>query len=233
LSVVVLKNITKRFGSFKALDNINLEILESDAVALLGLNGAGKTTLVKLISGQIKPTNGEVLVFNFKPWKFNAEVRKKIGVMSHNPFLYEELTAYENLRFYGRIYDVENLEERIDELLERMGLEDRKHTLVKSFSRGMKQRLSIARTLIHNPDLLILDEPTSGLDIEGRKELVEYMKGYGKDRTLLLATHDLDEAKQVCRRAAIIHNGKILEYGEIRDDLEKQYLSVVRSYESF
>jgi heme ABC exporter ATP-binding subunit CcmA len=228
LIAIKLKQVTKKFGHFKALDDITLEISEYDAVVILGPNGAGKTTLIKLISGQMKPTSGEILVFGFKPWKFNEEVRKRIGVVSHNFFLYEELTAYENLHFYGRMYEVNELEDRIDELLERMNLRGWKHVPVKSFSRGMKQRLSIARALIHNPDLLILDEPTTGLDVEGRKELVEYMVEYRKDRTVLLATHNFDEAKRICEKAAIIYGGKILDYKEIGDDLEERYLFAVK-----
>jgi ABC-type multidrug transport system ATPase subunit len=223
---ILLKNVKKNFGSFKALDNVNMEIEEKTSLALLGPNGAGKTTLLKIISGSMKPTEGEILVFGFEPWKFNPQLKMKMGMVSHNPLLYNELTAFENLMFYGKIYGVKNLERRIDELLSKMGLAKRKHSLVKSFSRGMKQRLSIARALLNNPELLILDEPTSGLDIVGRKELLKYLKNYKNGRTVLLATHDLEEAK-ICDRVAIILNGQIVHLSEMSDEIEDIYMDLV------
>lgn len=224
---IVLQNVKKSFGSFKALNNINLEIEDNTSLALLGPNGAGKTTLLKLISGITKPTDGQISIFDYQPWKFSKELRKKMGMVSHNPFLYGELTANENLTFYGKVYEVEDLKNRIDEFLSRMGLKRRKHTLVKSFSRGMKQRLSIARALLNNPELLILDEPTSGLDIVGRKELLEYLEDYKMNRTVLLATHDLEEAR-ICDMVAIIISGEIVHFSRMSDQIEDIYMKLVQ-----
>ncbi len=217
----------KSFGSFKALNGINLEIEGNTSLALLGPNGAGKTTLLKLISGITKPTDGEITVFDHQPWKFSKDLRKKMGMVSHNPFLYGELTANENLTFYGKVYEVKDLLNKIDEVLSKMGLKRRKHTQVKSFSRGMKQRLSIARALLNNPELLILDEPTSGLDIVGRKELLEYLEDYKTNRTVLLATHDLEEAK-ICDNVAIIISGEIVHFSSMSEQIEDTYMDLVQ-----
>ncbi|MFP3908590.1 MAG: ABC transporter ATP-binding protein [Archaeoglobaceae archaeon] len=224
---IVLQDVKKSFGSFKALNGINLEIEDNTSLALLGPNGAGKTTLLKLISGITKPTYGKMSVFGYEPWKFSKELRKKMGMVSHNPFLYGDLTANENLTFYGKVYEVKDLKNRIDEVLSKMGLKRRKHTLVKSFSRGMKQRLSIARALLNNPELLILDEPTSGLDIVGRKELLEYLEDYKTNRTVLLATHDLEEAR-ICDMVAIIIKGEIVHFSKMDDQIESIYMDVAR-----
>jgi len=223
---IVLENVIKNFGSFRAIKGIELDIEHNSSLALLGPNGAGKTTLLKLISGMMKPSSGKVTVFGLEPWKFNKELKMKIGVVSHNSFLYNELTALENLMFYGKIYKIPNLKDRVNELLEQVGLLKRKHSPVKSFSRGMKQRLSIARALLNNPELLILDEPTSGLDIVGRKELLNYLKDYKKGRTVLLATHSLEEAK-ICNRVVIILGGKIVHTSKMGSEIERTYMELV------
>ncbi len=227
MRAVELKDVVKRFGNFKALDGISLAIEEKESVALLGPNGAGKTTIVKLISGLLKPTKGIVKVFGESPWK-NYGVKRMMGIVSHNTFLYDDLTAYENLQFYCKLYDAD--ENKIDELLEFFGLKDRKHDLVRNFSRGMKQRLSIARAILHDPPLLILDEPTAGLDIEGQKELMEFISEVGREKTILFTTHNVREAEEICDKVAIICKGRLVHFGEIKSDLEELYLRVV--YES-
>lgn len=223
---IVLNNVKKNFGSFRAIRDISMEIEAGSSLALLGPNGAGKTTLLKLISGITKPTSGTISVFGHEPWKFNKKLRMKIGMVSHNPFLYNDLTAMENLTFYGKIYEVSDLNRKIDELLGKMRLDKRKHSLVKSFSRGMKQRLSIARALLNDPELLILDEPTSGLDIVGRRELLEYLQSYRNNRTVLLATHNLEEVK-ICDRVAIILNGELVHISEMSEEIEGIYMDLV------
>jgi len=225
MKAVVLKEVIKKYGRFTAIAGISLEVEQGEKLAILGPNGAGKTTLVKLISGQTKPSSGEVLVLGSTAWKFNLELRRKVGYVSHNPMLYDELTAYENLRFYGKLYDVKNLEEKIAKILKQMKLYERRHARVKTFSRGMKQRLSIARALLHDPELIILDEPTSGLDIEGRRELIEHLKNIG-NKTLLLTTHDLSEAVNLCNRAVILINGRIVEECSV-GEVEERYTRVV------
>ncbi len=228
MKVVELRDVVKKFGSFKALDGINLSIERGESLALLGPNGAGKTTVVKLISGLLKPTKGDVRVFDRIPWK-NYEVRRLMGVVSHNTFLYDDLTAYENLQFYCRLYDTD--ESVIDEILELFGLKNRKHDLVRNFSRGMKQRLSIARAILHDPPLLILDEPTAGLDVEGRRDLIGYIAEICKEKTIIFTTHNVREAEEICDKFAIICNGKLVYFGDVKGDLERVYLRVV-GYES-
>ena len=204
---IFLRDVVKTYGRFKALDGISLSIEKGEKVAILGPNGAGKTTLVKVISGQIRATSGRVEVMGKNPAEFSRELRKNMGFVSHNPMLYDELTAYENLKFYANLYDVES-GDRIEELLKKLRLYERRHSRVKTFSRGMKQRLAIARALLHDPEILILDEPTSGLDIEGRLELLKNLSTL--DKTVLLTTHNLSEAERLCNRAVILMNGKIV-----------------------
>jgi len=225
LKAVELKNVVKKYGYITALKDISLDVKFGEKIAILGPNGAGKTTLVKLISGQARPTKGEVLVFGMKAWKFNAELKRKIGYVSHNPMLYDELTAYENLKFYGKLYDVKDLEDRIKEVLMQVKLYERRHARVKTFSRGMKQRLSIARAILHQPEMLILDEPTSGLDVEGRRELISYLKTYGEGRTIILTTHNLSEVS-LCSRAVILFNGEVVE-DCLASEAEERYMKVV------
>ncbi len=222
--MITLENVVKVYSRFKALDGVSLSIGDGERVAILGPNGAGKTTLVKIISGQIRATSGKVEVMGKNPSQFSRELRRKIGFVSHNPMLYDELTAYENLKFYAKLYDVE--ESRIGEVLKKVKLYERRHSRVKTFSRGMKQRLSIARALLHRPRILILDEPTSGLDIEGRMELLEYLKNF--ESTIILTTHNIAEAERLCERAVILMNGKIVAECDVKD-AEKVYLELCGS----
>ncbi len=218
---IVLRNVVKKFGRFVALHGISFEVRKKEKVALLGPNGAGKTTTVRIISGITKPTSGEVKVAGKDPFK-DYEVKKMFGVVSHHTFLYEELTAYENLEFYAKLYEAD--ESRIPELLKEFGLYERRHELVRNFSRGMKQRLAIARALIHSPKILILDEATTGLDVFGKKELFTILENF--DGTILLTTHDLEEAEKTCERALIMSSGRIVFDGS-SEDIESVYKEVL------
>ncbi len=220
MKVIVLENVTKYYSRFKALDGLTFHINKGEKVAILGPNGAGKTTLVKIISGQMRANSGKVEVMGINPAKMSIELRKKIGFVSHNPMLYNELTAYENLKFYSKLYEVD--ESNINKLLKMVKLYERRHSLVKTFSRGMKQRLAIARALLHDPEILILDEPTSGLDVNGRIELLNYLSKL--DKTILLTTHNINEAEKLCDRAIILYGGKIVAECSI-NEVEKIYMS--------
>ncbi len=221
-SEIVLENVVKSFGRIRALDGVSLRIDRGEKVAILGPNGAGKTTLVRIISGQTRATSGRVEVMGKNPSVFSRELKRNIGFVSHNPMLYDELTAYENLKFYAKLYDAD--EERIPELLKKVKLYERRHSRVKTFSRGMKQRLAIARALIHDPRILVLDEPTSGLDVEGRFELLSYLRAF-EDRTIILTTHNLWEAEKLCDRAVILMKGKIVKECSTKE-VEKAYLEL-------
>ncbi len=218
--IAELRNIEKSFGRFKALKGITFSVGENERIALLGPNGSGKTTTVRIISGQIRPTGGEVRVFGKK--RIDEEVKKKLGVVSHNTFLYEDLTAYENMKFFAGLYEVG--ESRIRELLEEFGLWKRRHDLVRNYSRGMKQRLSIARALLNEPELLILDEPTTGLDVEGRTRLFETLSSYTS--AMIFTTHNLQEAEMVCERTLLIKDGRVVYDGK-SENLEEIYREVM------
>jgi|Deesub1362A_J573_1020465.scaffolds.fasta_scaffold00104_64 ABC-type multidrug transport system ATPase subunit len=219
--VVYIRDVWKTFGRNIALKKINLEIKSGEKIAILGPNGAGKTTLIRLVAGQIKPSRGELFVFGERPWKY-SQVKNKIGVVSHNSYLYKEMTAYENLKFYGKLLELNKveLEKRIHDALSTTELLHVKDVRLSAFSRGMEQRLSIARSLLHNPELLILDEPTSGLDIKGKESILKHIKKYSEERTVILTTHDLEEASKLCKKAAILINGEIYSLFEIKDQDE-------------
>lgn len=221
--MIAVEAVTRRFNHFVALNNINLKIKAGESFALLGPNGAGKTTLVRILSTLIRPTSGNAFLNGVDILLEPEEAKQQIGVVSHNPFLYDELTALENLEFYASLYDAQP---DLIGLLGKVDLEKRANDLVGTFSRGMKQRLSIARAILHDPGILILDEPTAGLDITSRGNfygLVEGLKNEGK--TFLLTTHYLDEAIKLCKRGVVLSRGKVMR--EIDFSLPKEQLEVI------
>lgn len=200
--------------------NINLNIKKGEFFTIFGPNGAGKTTFIKILSTLINPTSGKVIIANYDIKEKPIEVRKIIGVISHETYLYHELTASENLRFFGKMYDVKDLESRIDELLKQVGLIDRKNDRIGTFSRGMKQRLSIARALIHDPQVLFLDEPYTGLDKHAISIFDKILKDIKTDdKTRILISHDLEKGISLCDRAVILTKGKIA-YEYNKDELK-------------
>lgn len=234
LPVIEVDNLCKHFGRRKILDGVNLRVLQGDFLTIFGSNGAGKTTFLKILSSLILPSSGGVTIGGFDIKENSNEVRAQIGLISHNSYLYPDLTAYENLRFYGKMFGVCQLEQRISELLELVELEHRKFDLVRTFSCGMQQRLSIARALLHDSSLLFLDEPYSGLDVHASEILDKVLAGLkSKNHTFLLATHDLIKGLEVCSRVAILNNGVIsyeAQKGDIDPaefpDIYKQYIEV-------
>ncbi|MFQ5815021.1 MAG: heme ABC exporter ATP-binding protein CcmA [Candidatus Hydrothermarchaeaceae archaeon] len=222
-AIIELEGLTKRFGSQYALNGVDISIEEGESFALLGPNGAGKTTLVRILSTLTKPTSGTARIAGFDVTKEGREVKRVIGVVSHNTFLYDELTAMENLHFYAGAYGVDP--KRVDPLLKKMKLLERANDPVSGFSRGMKQRLSIARSLLHEPQILILDEPSTGLDVQGKRvfyEITDELNSMGK--TVLLTTHQMEEAERLCSRAAILHRGKVKTVGKLEDIKGKEGL---------
>jgi heme ABC exporter ATP-binding subunit CcmA len=212
--MVEITDLRKSFGDFWAVDGISLEVGDGESFALLGPNGAGKTTAVRILSTLLRPTSGTVRIAGFDISEEPEEVKRRIGVVSHNPFLYDEMTALENLEFFSTLYGADR--SRIEPLLQKVNLLDWKDAFVGTYSRGMKQRLSIARALLHEPAVLILDEPTGGLDIQSRNiffEIIEDLKGEGA--TVLLTTHHMEVAERLCSRAAIMNKGKIVARGDM------------------
>jgi ABC-2 type transport system ATP-binding protein len=211
---IKIENLTKKFGELVAVNSISFSVKEGEIFGLLGPNGAGKTTTLSMLSTLLSPTSGEAFVNNFDVEKERDNVRKSIGMVFQDPTLDDELSAYENLDFHGRLYNVpiETRKKKIIELLKLVELEDRKDSVVKTFSGGMKRRLEIARGLLHEPKVLFLDEPTLGLDPQTRNKLWDYIKKLNKEKgiTIILTTHYMDEADKLCDRIAIIDYGKII-----------------------
>ncbi len=210
-SILSLKNISKTFGNFHALLDVSLELRKGDFLTLFGQNGAGKTTLLKIVAGISSPTSGEVSLFGINlSENEDGDVKKKIGVISHNTFLYDNLTAYENLEFYGELYGVSDLKERITEVLSEVELETRMHTLAGTFSKGMSQRLAIARAILHKPSLILLDEPYTGLDQHASIRLRNLLdRLHHEETTIIMTTHNIEIGFESCSQLALLHNGEI------------------------
>ena len=207
--MIELKNVTKKFGNFVALDNVNFKIEKGKIVGFLGQNGAGKTTTMKIITGLMEPTQGEVLINDEKLSKKNTV---KIGYMPENTPLYESLTVKEFIDFMGELKSIKKQERKkqINELLEILNLDDVKNKLIKNISKGYKQRVSLAGALIGNPEILILDEPTVGLDPKQIIEIRNLIKSLKRKHTILLSSHILSEVNQICEEVIIIEKGKII-----------------------
>jgi len=209
-----VENLTKRFGDFTAVDAISFDIKKGEIFGLLGPNGAGKTTTISMLSTLLEPTSGNAQVNGIDIQEDQDGVRKSIGIVFQDQSLDEELTAWENMDFHGRLYRIpkEIREERITDLLQLVELEERKESLVKTFSGGMRRRLEIARGLLHEPAVLFLDEPTLGLDPQTRNHLWTYIQtlNHTKGITIILTTHYMDEADRLCDRIAIIDRGTII-----------------------
>ena len=211
---IEVAQISKRFGALTALDSVSFTVEPGGSLALLGPNGAGKTTLLRIIAGLSRPTSGTVRVGDVDLAGSAESVRSQFGVVSHQTMLYEDLTARENLVFYGRLYGLADLEERTADALKVVGLAARSDDRVRTFSRGMKQRLAIARATIHDPGFLLFDEPFTGLDVAGRDILSERMLHFrSQGRTAILVTHDLHQAVELADRFVLLTKGRVVGEG--------------------
>jgi len=215
--MIEILNVSKEFKGFKAVDNISFDVKDGEIFAFLGPNGAGKTTTIKMLTTLLRPTSGTLKVAGFDTVKEHDKVRKAFGIVFQDPSLDDELTAYENMQLHGVLYHVDKkiLKPRIDELLKFVELHDRKDSLVKTFSGGMKRRLEIARGLLHHPKVLFLDEPTIGLDPQTRNHMWSYIVDLNKKEniTIFFTTHYMEEAEKVATRIAVIDHGKIIAIG--------------------
>ncbi len=217
--VIVTEKLTKSFGEIVAVNQLTLSVEQGEVFGLLGPNGAGKTTTVRMLAALLIPSGGTARVAGFKVGEDDQHIRRKIGLLPEAPGLYDSLSAEQNLAFFGSMYGVENIAEQIQKYLELLGLWKRRYEPVGTFSKGMRQKLAIARALLHEPDVLFLDEPTSGLDPQASRlvrEFIEDLKGEG--RTIILTTHNLVEADRLCDRVAVI-SGHLLALdapGELR-----------------
>ena len=198
------ENLTKKFGNVIAVENLNLDINEGEVFGFLGPNGAGKTTTVRMLSSLIGPTSGTATVAGFTLGKHDIEIRRNVGLLTETPGMYDNLSAESNLRIFAELYEVKDVSGQVEKYLKMLGLWDRRSDTTSTFSKGMKQKLAIARALLHEPRLLFLDEPTSGLDPEAShlvREFISELKREG--RTIFLCTHNLDEADRLCDRVGV------------------------------
>ena len=209
--MIQTEGLTKKFGGLTAVDDLNIHVEKGEIYGFLGPNGAGKTTTIMMLLGMERPTAGTIKLFGKDLAQNYFEIKRRIGVLSEFQFLYEDMTAKEYLGFFADFYEVENPERKIDEVLSRVDLLDRKHELLGGYSKGMKQKLGMARVLLHDPDLLILDEPQSSLDPYGIREIRDIiMEENQKGKTLFISSHILSEIERTCHRVGIISNGKLL-----------------------
>lgn len=213
VKIIETSELVKNYNGLRAVDKVSIEVKKGEIFGLLGPNGAGKTTLISMLVTMRRPSSGNAFINGFDIRKHPADVRKSIGIVFQDPSLDEELTAYENLELHAAMYGVtDNLRERIAEVISLVGLEDRLHRVVKTFSGGMRRRLEIARGLLHRPAVLFLDEPTLGLDPQTRIAIWDYIKKLRKEyeMTIVLTTHYMEEADSICDKVAIIDHGKII-----------------------
>ncbi|MHA1292368.1 MAG: ABC transporter ATP-binding protein [Promethearchaeota archaeon] len=217
---IKISNLSKVFKNKKskreiwALDNVSFKVNKGEIFGLLGPNGAGKTTTIRLIAGLLKPTTGEIFINGQNIKKESHKIRKFLGFLTENHGSYENLTVLDNLRFFGSFYDIDHLNLRIDEILREMGLFERKNMKVGKLSKGQKQRLAIARAILHDPKIIFFDEPTSNLDPSASVKVRNMIRNLkGKQRTLFINSHNLEEVQKLCDRVAILDLGKIKRIG--------------------
>lgn len=214
-----VRGLTRAFGVRKALDGVDLDLPERAFLSVFGPNGAGKTTLIKVLTTLLSPTSGRAQVLGLDVVSDAVELRTHIGLISHSPLLYPDLTAEENLLFFAEMYGVQRPQARVSELLEAVELDHRKLDLTRTFSRGMLQRLSIARALLHRPEVLFLDEPYSGLDPHAMDILDGLVAQIRNDHTFVMISHDLDKGLELCSHALILAKGRVVMF-ERREDID-------------
>lgn len=218
--MIKVRKLVKRFGLKTVLRGLDFEVEQGEFVALLGPNGAGKTTFLRILASLSRPSMGGVSIAGYRLPDQAAAVRRRLGVVSHQPLLYGDLTAEENLRFYGRMYGVSNLQERVMEVLELVGLTTRRRDLVRTFSRGMQQRLAIGRAVLHDPDVVLFDEPHTGLDQDASAMLDTVLQEVAaRGRTVVMTSHDLTRTADLASRFDVISRG-VISASVQRDEID-------------
>lgn len=208
--MIQVNGLTKDYGARRAIDNLTFDAEQGEIVGFLGPNGAGKTTTMRILTGYMPPTDGTAVVAGYDIVEESLEVRRRVGYLPETVPLYDDMTALEYLKFMADLRKIPNSEERAYETLEHVNLAERANSYIGKFSKGMRQRIGLAQALIHRPEVLILDEPTIGLDPAQVVEMRKVIREIGKDRTVLLSTHILTEAQQICDRVLIINKGRIV-----------------------
>ncbi|MBI4670139.1 MAG: ABC transporter ATP-binding protein [Chloroflexi bacterium] len=211
-TVLQTQSLTKRYGSLTAVDNLSLEIFEGEVFGLLGPNGAGKTTSINMMVGLLKPGSGQVLVRGRPIANGDADVRARVGVCPQNIVLWSQLTCLEQLQFIGEMYGLKGTtaRQRGTQLLQELDLSEKRDKPARTLSGGMQRRLNLAMALVHDPEILVLDEPEAGLDPQSRVLVREYVKSLARFKTIILTTHNMDEAERMADRVAIVDHGKLL-----------------------
>ena len=225
-NIIELNKISKSFGAFNAVNELSLEVFKGDVFGFLGPNGAGKSTTMRMILSLIKPSSGSIKIFGLELNSHRNEIMRRIGCIIEKPDFYLYMSAEKNLQLFSKLSDVDVSKNKIQEVLELVGLKGREKDKVKTYSHGMKQRLGIAQTLVHNPELIILDEPTTGLDPQGIidiREMILRLKNE-MNKTIVLSSHILSEIELVANRMVIINKGKQVVQGEVKELLSSQDL---------
>lgn len=212
--MIKLTKVTKKFDKKIAVNNLSLEIKEGEILGLLGENGAGKTTTLRMMATMLKPSEGSIQIAGFDTVKEASKVRENIGILfGGETGLYDRLTARENIEYFGKLYDIEKkiLKSRIENMIKVLDMKEYIDKPISKFSKGMKQKTAFARTIIHNPKVLLLDEPTSGLDVTAAIQVHEFIKSMKEEgKTVIFSSHTMEEVEKLCDRVAIIHKGKLL-----------------------
>ncbi len=222
--------LTKKYGDFTAVSDLSLKVEKGEIYGFLGPNGAGKTTTIMMLLGILEPTSGTVKLFDKSMKSDYFNIKRRIGVLSENQYLYEDMTALEYLRFFGELYKVENIDRRITEVLGLVNLDHRKNVLLRGYSKGMKQKLGLARALLHDPEVLILDEPVSSLDPYGIKEVRDIlMEENRKGKTMFISSHILSEIERTCHRVGILNRGRLLAE-DTMSELRRRLMDEVQLY---
>lgn len=245
---IVVEQLTKEFGdlragTFTALDGVSFSVRPGEIFGLLGPNGAGKTTCLRILSTVLKPTHGRATVAGYDVARFPEEVRARIGFLSNNTGIYDRMTAWEMVQYFGRLYGMaeQPLQERIATLFDRLKMNSIRDVLGSKMSTGMKQKVSIARAIVHDPPVLIFDEPTSGLDVLVARNVIDEVKSLrDQGKCIIYSTHIMREVEKLCQRIAIIYRGRILAMGSVQElterhhqrDLEELFFKLVDQHET-
>ena len=238
MPILSVKNLTKQFKNFKAVDEVSFDVQEGEVFGLLGPNGAGKTTIIRTVATVLAPTAGTAEVLGFDIVKNPEEVRKNIGVLTTDIGVYERFSGRENLRYFGELYGLSKsvLEERINELVDLLEMRNFIDRRAGKYSTGMKQKLAIARSVIHNPKIIIFDEPTAGLDVLASQTVLKFMRQSKKPGgCVIFSTHQMRDAEKLCDRVVIIHKGKVIANDTVEvlknkagtGDLESVFMKLV------
>lgn len=223
--MVIVKDLEKKFGDFTAVDRINFQADRGEIFGLLGENGAGKTTTLRMLATMLQPTSGQAILDGFDTVKEPEKARAKIGILfGGETGLYDRLTAYENIAYFGELNGMgkQGMNERINQLTDAFAMHEFIDKRTSKLSKGMKQKVAFARSIVHNPDIMLFDEPTSGLDVGAAREVHEFILGCrAEGKTIIFSSHSMQEVDKLCDRIGIIHKGKLIETGTVENLKEK------------